>query len=66
ASAGTYNSTTGAFTTTKTGLPGTEIYTGTLTFDGTTIKVLGTYTYTNDPNVKCVGLWVISGQKVVP
>ncbi len=65
-SIGTYTPATGAFTTTKTGLPGTEIYTGTLTFDGTTIKILGTYTYTNDPNVKCVGLWVISGQKVVP
>ena len=65
ASVGTYTPATGAFTTTKTGLPGTEIYTGTLTFDGTTIKILGTYTYTNDPNVKCVGLWVISGQKVV-
>lgn len=65
ATVGTYTPATGAFTTTKTGLPGTEIYTGTLTFDGTTIKVLGTYTYINDPNVKCVGLWVISGQQVV-
>ena len=58
-SSGAYDPVTGAFSTTATGLPGTEIYTGTITFDGTTVTIAGTYTYI-DPAF-CQGLWLING-----
>ncbi len=58
-SSGTYDPVTGAFSTTATGLPGTEIYTGTITFNGTTVTITGTYTYI-DPAF-CQGLWLING-----
>ncbi|HID54878.1 MAG TPA: hypothetical protein EYP41_22920 [Anaerolineae bacterium] len=52
---------TGAFTMSQAGLPGTEIYDGVLTWDGQTISVKGTYTYVDDPNQACEGVWQIGG-----
>lgn len=59
-SSGSYDPATGAFTTSVGGLPGTEIYSGTISFDGATITMSGTYTY-DDPQ-GCDGLWAIFGQ----
>lgn len=64
---GPYNAATGAFTTTKAGLPGLETYTGLIRFDGTKIQMSGTYSYTNDPNLPCkFGPWNIFGETTVP
>jgi hypothetical protein len=64
---GIYAPTTGAFTTTKAGLPGLETYTGLIRFSGTRIQMSGTYTYTNDPNLPCkFGPWNIFGETTVP
>jgi|GEM_PF-2171528 len=64
---GPYNPGTGAFTTTKSGLPGLETYTGLIRFDGTKIQMSGTYAYTNDPNLPCkFGPWNIFGETTVP
>jgi hypothetical protein len=59
-STGSYDPASGAFTTSVGGLPGTEIYSGTISFDGATITISGTYTY-DDPQA-CDGLWAIFGQ----
>ena len=53
ATVGTYAPASGAFRTTKTGLPGTETYAGVIQYAGGKVQVSGTYIYTNDPNVKC-------------
>ncbi len=59
-SSGSYDPATGAFSTSVGGLPGTEIYSGTISFDGATITMSGTYTY--DGPQGCDGLWAIFGQ----
>ncbi|GAB4270480.1 MAG: hypothetical protein Kow0080_15000 [Candidatus Promineifilaceae bacterium] len=59
--AGPYDPATGAFTTSLAGLPGTEIYDGVLAWDGQTVSVKGTYTYVDDPNQACEGMWQIGG-----
>ena len=61
-STGSYNSTTGAFSTGVSNLPGTALYNGTITFDDETITLAGTYTYFNDPNQACAGFWQNFGQ----
>ncbi|HQZ53547.1 MAG TPA: hypothetical protein PLG23_08795 [Thermoflexales bacterium] len=53
ATVGTYAPASGAFRTTKAGLPGTETYAGVILYAGGKVQVSGTYIYTNDPNVKC-------------
>ena len=58
---GPFDPETGAFTTSLAGLPGTEIYDGVLSWDGETVSVKGTYTYVDDPNQACEGVWEISG-----
>ncbi len=59
---GPYDPATGEFTVSISGLPGTEIYAGVIAFDGTTITLAGTYTYIDDPNQACEGLWSIFGE----
>ena len=68
---GPYDAETGAFTASLGGLPGTEIYTGvisaTATIEGgSMVYMTGDYTYTDDPNLPCEGLWPYAGEVAVP
>ena len=71
-SGGPYIAATGVFTSTVSGLPGAEIFTGTISTapdaatGGTAVLIDGRYTYTDDPGVSCEGLWPFSGTVIVP
>lgn len=60
---GPYDSATGEFTAIVTGLPGTETFTGVVSPGDApgTVVMSGTYTYGDDPNVTCEGLWPFLG-----
>ena len=50
---GTYDPATGAFSTSGDVGPGTETYDGAIGFDGTTITIKGSYTWTPDGGATC-------------
>lgn len=60
---GPYDAATGAFNTTAPVGPGTEFYSGTITFDGTLISVTGQSAYTQS-DLQCTN--VIAGQTTAP
>jgi len=68
-STGPYNPATGAFTSTVSGLPGTETYTGIVTLapgaGGTVVNMSGQYTYTGDPDWTCSVPDQFSGQATI-
>lgn len=68
-STGPYNPATGAFTSTVSGLPGTETYTGKVTFTpgagGTIVSMNGQFTYTGDPEWTCNVPDLFSGQTTI-
>lgn len=68
-STGPYNPATGAFTSTVSGLPGTETYTGIVTLTpgagGTVVTMSGQYTYTGDPDWTCSVPDQFSGQATI-
>ncbi len=68
-STGPYNPATGAFTSTVSGLPGTETYTGIVTLapgaGGFVVTMSGQYTYTGDPEWTCSVPDQFSGQATI-
>lgn len=61
---GTYDAVTGAFETSAVVGPGTEAYTGIISFDGTTITVTGGNSYTQEG--QCTYTGSIAGTTTVP
>jgi hypothetical protein len=61
---GTYDPVAGAFATSAVVGPGTEAYTGVITFDGTTITVTGGNSYTQEG--QCTYTGSIAGTTTVP
>lgn len=61
---GTYDPITGAFATSAVVGPGTEAYTGVITFDGTTITVTGGNSYTQEG--QCTYTGTVTGTTTVP
>lgn len=60
-STGPFDPATGVFTAEATGLPGTEVYTGTVSMNGS-VTMEGTYTYIDGSSGTCDGLWPFSGE----
>lgn len=66
---GPYDPANGSFTSTRSGLPGTQTYSGVLTLTpgsaGTVVTMNGQFTYTGDPEYTCPVADVFSGNATI-